>query len=110
MMNKTLQGIRGLVFRELALARKTNGHSFNSPHEGYGVIAEELDEASEAEYKAVRATSRLLYAIRMNRPGQVKGATYEVEKAAIQAAAELVQVAAMARKLRESYEGGDMDV
>ena len=40
MMDKTLKGVRGLVFQELSLARQENGDYFANPHEGYGVLAE----------------------------------------------------------------------
>ena len=51
------------------------------------------------------ALNRLLNAIRTNNPGKVRGTTYDVERFATQAAAEFIQTAAMARKLRESVGG-----
>ena len=102
MMDKTLKGVRGLVFQELSLARMDNGDFFLDAHQGYGVLAEELDEGNDEAWKADRALNRLLNAIRTNNPGKVRGATYDVERFATQAAAEFIQTAAMARKLRES--------
>lgn len=110
MMKKTLQGVKGLVHRELALARKDNGYAFHSAHEGYGVIAEEMDEGHNEAWKADRALGRLLGALRTNNPRKIYGITYDVERYATQAAAEYIQVAAMARKLRETPEGGTADV
>lgn len=110
MMKKTLQGVRALVFRELTMAKAANGAFFHSAHEGYGVIAEEMDEGHNEAWKADRGLGKLLGALRTNNPGKIRGATYEVERYATQAAAEYIQVAAMARKLRETMEGGTADV
>ena len=105
MMDKTLKGVRGLIFQELKLAREDNGDYFANPHEGYGVLAEEMDEGNNEAWRADMALNRLLNAIRTNNPGKVRGATYDVERFATQAAAEFIQTAAMARKLRESVGG-----
>lgn len=110
MMKKTLSGVKALVFRELTMAKKDNGDVFASAHEGYGVLAEEMDEGHNEAWKADRALGRLLGAIRSNNPGRIRGMTYDVERYAVQAAAEYIQTAAMARKLRETLEGGKADV
>lgn len=104
-MDKTLKGVRGLVFQELNLARMDNGDFFLDAHQGYGVLAEELDEGNDEVWKADMALHRILNAVRSNNPDQIRKATYDVERYAIQAAAEFVQAAAMARKLRESVGG-----
>ena len=105
MMDKTLKGVRGLDLHELSLACQENGDYFANPHEGYGVLAGELDEGNNEAWRADMALNRLLNAIRTNNPGKVRGATYDVERFATQAAAEFIQTAAMARKLRESVGG-----
>lgn len=104
MMKKLLYGVRRLLNQELAIARHDNGHFFNSPHEGYGVILEELDEAQEENYKLVRATERLLGAIRRNNRREIETGCFRIEDHATRAACELIQTAAMARKMRESLE------
>lgn len=104
MMNKIHCAVKGLVMKELGLARRINGDYFNSTHEGYGVIAEELDEARHEDWKAGIATDRLLRAIRSDNASKLKGPLWEIEKRATLAACEYIQVAAMARKMRESIE------
>ena len=96
MMDKTLKGVRGLVFQELSLARMDNGDFFLDAHQGYGVLAEELDEGNNEAWRADMALNRLLNAIRTNNPGKVRGATYDVERYAIQAAGEYIQAAVCA--------------
>ncbi|MBR5878315.1 MAG: hypothetical protein IKY91_02095 [Akkermansia sp.] len=110
MMKKTLQGVKALVFRELNMAKAVNGPVFHSAHEGYGVLAEEMDEGHNEAWKADRGLAKLLGAIRSNSPSKIRGITYEVERYATQAAAEYIQTAAMARKLRETIDGGMADV
>lgn len=112
MMNKTLHGVRCLISRELTMARRQNGYYFASPHEGYGVIMEELDEAREVDCHAKRAAEELLYAIRRGNSRRVNGLLREMERQATLAACEYIQVAAMARKMIESgqeVEPGDRE-
>lgn len=102
MMGKTLHGVRCLVTKELTMARRANGFYFASPHEGYGVTMEELDEAREEDKLAKDAAEALLYAIRKGCWRRVNGLLNDLERHATLAACEYIQVAAMARKMRES--------
>lgn len=102
MMAKTLSGVRCLINRELSMARRTHGYYFHSPHEGYGVLMEELDEAREEDKRTKEAAEALLYAIRKGNARRVHGLLKDIEHHATLAAAEYVQVAAMARKMRET--------
>lgn len=102
MMGKTLHGVRCLVTKELTMARRVNGYYFASSHEGYGVVMEELDEAREEDKLAKDMAEDLLYAIRKGHWRRVNGLLNELEKHATLAACEYIQVAAMARKMRES--------
>lgn len=104
MMGKLMHGVRRLINQELAIARHDNGHFFNSPHEGYGVIVEELDEAHEQDWKADQAADLLLKAIRRNDRRFTESTLKKIENNATLAACEFIQVAAMARKMRESLE------
>lgn len=109
MMGKTLHGVRCLVSKELTMARRTNGDAFHSPHEGYGVTMEELDEAREEVKNAQLAAESLLYAIRKDNWRRVNGLLKDLERHAILAACEYIQVAAMARKMRESAGTEEVD-
>lgn len=134
MMNKLIHGIDELVDSELALANRDNGSVFHSGHEAWAVMLEEVEEADEA-MMAVRDRSkrinelqdRIAYAagrmekaaadhkrvwkhqVRNNRLIQEKD--FEaLEEYALDAAAELIQVAAMCRKWKQSQEAWRKEV
>lgn len=93
---------RDIMFKELERARATYGYDFNSRHEAYGVILEELDE-SDAEDRLFREKLEHLWFEIKN-----DGETKEVNKLlttmttiALRAASEWIQVAAMCAKARE---------
>lgn len=101
-MIKLFRKARNLMFAELELANKQNGHYFHSPHEGYGVIVEEHTEAWDETIDVNGSVDRLLRAIRDNDRNGLIEQTKEIERHALLAACEYIQVAAMARKLRDS--------
>lgn len=101
-MVKLYRKMRGLLKQELELANKDNGAYFNSVHEAYGVIAEENNEAWDESIDAHAKLDELLSAIRRNDRDGVLIAAKDIERHATLAACEYVQVAAMARKLRDS--------
>ena len=74
---------------------------FNSPHEGYAVILEEVEEA-EDEIGFIRRYNELAW-------GEIKHNDYatrhivRIKEYAINLAAEAIQVAAMAEKYIESF-------
>ena len=102
MMIKLFRKVRNLMFAELEMANKQNGHYFHSPHEGYGVIVEEENEAWDESIDTHAKLDELLTAIRKNDRKDMVVAAKEIERCASLAACEYIQVAAMARKLRES--------
>lgn len=102
MMVKLFRKMRGLIDQELCLANRQNGGHFHSAHEGYGVIVEEKTEAWDETINVEAAVDRLLTAIRRNDHKGLVIATKDIERHATLAACEYIQVAAMARKLRES--------
>ena len=102
MMVKLFRSVRGLVKQELNLANRQNGDHFHSTHEAYGVIMEEHTEAWDETINVDAATDRLLTAIRQDNPKGLVAAAKDIERHAMLAASEYIQVAAMARKLRES--------
>lgn len=102
MMIKLFRKARNLMFAELELASKQNGHYFHSPHEGYGVIVEEKTEAWDESINVDQSIDGLLSAIRRNDRDDLYMNLKETERHALLAACEYIQVAAMARKLRDS--------
>lgn len=109
MMTRLLETVRGLVDYELADARSVHGEYFHSPHEGYGVLMEEVQEAADEVRSVERLTDEdMLRFVRMCADG--RGSTLlisrlkSLKRDAIAAACEYIQVAAMAQKMRESVE------
>lgn len=102
MMVKLFRKMRGLINQELDLANRQNGDHFHSAHEGYGVIIEEKTEAWDETINVDAAVDRLLTAMRRNDHKGLIIASKDIERHATLAACEYIQVAAMARKLRDS--------
>ena len=102
MMVKLFRSVRGLVKQELNLANHQNGSTFHSQHEGYGVIAEEFEEGRDEVHALSRHMEYLMAYIRVGDRAGLMDCTKELERRAMLAASEFIQVAAMARKLRES--------
>jgi hypothetical protein len=77
---------------------------FNSTHEGYAVIKEEVEEA-EAEFKYVNLTTNSMwYCVKSNNEiGALENAKI-LKEYAICLASEAIQVAAMAQKFIDSFE------
>lgn len=97
-MNKVFDKLPALIEEELRAAMDEHG-DFHSFHEGYAVLLEEVDEL-EFSYDRVRCLSRLMWDhIRKdNNEGAIKIA-FQMLKEAQCAAAEAIQVAAMAQKI-----------
>lgn len=107
MMEKLICGVENLIQQELELARKDHGEKFASPHEAYGVIAEELQEAEE-EYRMVHEYRQtMLNALRFDSPSLMDDACINLRRTALLAACELIQVAAMAEKAVTTEERSD---
>lgn len=93
--------VEKLVAKELDLANENNP-AFHSPHEGYGVLLEEIEELLEAVKNVKDRTRGLWLNVKSN---DEKTALHEInwiENMALNAACEAIQVAAMCRKYRES--------
>ena len=102
MMVKLFRRVRGLVGQELDMANRQNEEYFHSAHEGYGVLVEEKTEAWDESIGVDKAVDSLFAAIRKNDRTGLVIAARDIERHATLAACEFIQVAAMARKLRES--------
>ena len=98
-MTTIVQPINLLVSDELDRASGLHGAVFASPHEGYGVIAEELQEAVTEAERAQGVMYQLLKAIHQEKPRSIADLADYIRDVAVNGAAELVQVAAMCEKL-----------
>lgn len=99
MMDKLMERIRHAVDVEQHEAEKNHGRVFASTHEGYGVLSEELQEATDEEENVMSSLGKLLYAIRQDSHEDMKQVCQHIERCAVLAACEYCQVAAMARKM-----------
>ena len=96
MKKRLMKSVNELVSQELKMAN-TNFPPFNSRHEGYAVLLEEVEEA-EWDMEAVRsATDSLWHAIKRDMPIPVAG----VKNYAVRLACEAIQVAAMCDKFSD---------
>ena len=97
-MNKVINKLPALVDEELAAANAING-LFHSPHEGWAVLLEEVEEATQ-EMEAVRRLTQAAWeGVKLDSAEDVYDYAKDAEKRAVYLAAEAIQVSAMARKL-----------
>ncbi len=100
-MQELIDKVQEFVAFELARANTIHPPKFNSYHEAYAVILEELEEA-EREISTFKGA--LEWSVWRNIKDNCYEMAYEgfkdIEKLAIAAAAEMIQGAAMARKAR----------
>ena len=88
-----------LVSDEYDRAAKLHGAVFASPHEGYGVIAEEVLEVQNENANIVSGCHTLLAFIQQEDMQKVMDTADAIRDAAVNAAAECIQVAAMCEKM-----------
>lgn len=97
-MKELKEAVRALMREEYERAAERFGESFHSPHETYAVILEEVEEAGD-EFDCIRGyLAEYWDCVKNNEVGEWP---LYIEKSAIQAAAECIQIAAMAYKARK---------
>lgn len=109
-MTTIVQAVNLLVSDEYDRAAKLHGAVFASPHEGYGVIAEEVQEAGDALELAEAVMRRMLLAIREEKPSAIIDLADYIRDTAVNAAAECIQVAAMCEKMTRTVRGCETSV
>lgn len=90
--------LKKLAAQELARANEKYP-AFHSLHEGYAVILEELDELREDVQSAGIYMDHLWKQVRWDNSDRAREFAARIRDTAIHAAAEALQVAAMAQKL-----------
>lgn len=103
-MKELVKQVEGLADEELERSMK-NFPLFNSTHEGYAVMLEEVDEV-EQEFSEIKFTKAGFWgSIKGNRSTDtLKGGANYIRKHAVLLAAEAIQAAAMAEKFVKSLE------
>ena len=100
-MKELLNEVEQAVENELARANKQHP-LFNSLHQSYGILAEEIAEAKEAFEEIERMFDRFFMCVRKDDYSSANDYLAYIKKNAIDCAAEMVQVAAMAQKAIDS--------
>lgn len=93
-----------LVDKEHVRANNEHDNYFNSPNEALGVILEEIEEACDEAVEVGKAFDNYKKAVYSDDTERQDAFAADIYSAAIRAAAEFIQVAAMAQKSIESNE------
>ena len=108
-MTELTDKIKALAELELQDAN-ANHPQFHSLHEGYAVLLEELEEATEALEEAEAMRKILWIHVRRDDAAMAHSFAARLEKAAAELAAEAVQCSAMARKMLDFCQSGIQEV
>ena len=103
-MNAILDKLPALVKEELETANALHT-VFHSMHEGYAVLREEVEEAAEELERVADHVATLWNCIRNDDSVNAQSFARRIEWAAVQMAAEAIQVAAMAQKFQAIEDG-----
>lgn len=101
MMRHLLEGMQSLEEQELRYARKDHGDNFPALADGHLALIEEVQEAQE-DWMCVQAAYTHLMTVYRRENRVDRTALARIESKALHGACELVQVATVARKMRES--------
>lgn len=98
------KNVQMAISMELVRANKVNNPLFNSMHEGFAVILEELQEAQEELVKADSKLKAMWIKIRENNTTGALECAQQLKNRTTLAACEVIQAAAMVTKFIESFE------
>lgn len=101
MFDVLVKEVKRLSGYELTYSREKHEPQFHSLHEGYGVLAEEVDEARIDAQFVREQFCGLLELIRDDNKDRIRSNLVSLNEYAIEAAAEYIQVSAMAQKMLE---------
>lgn len=101
MITKLVRLLDVVADDELKRAREQKGERFYSHHEAYGVTLEEVQEAIDELDNVADQLEKIWGCVKLDY-GVKKKTLEQLDMYAINGAAELIQVAAMARKWKES--------
>jgi hypothetical protein len=100
-MKRLLESVQSIVAEEYGRACEKFGPTNNSDHESYAVIQEEFEEACHEFNNTANNINAFWEAVKNNHSTDYKQAYLSgVERAALLAACEMIQVAAMAYKAK----------
>lgn len=97
-MKELKEAVKALMCEEYERAAERFGGKFHSPHEAYAVILEE-EEKAQNEMRYILGQIEAFW-IRIKENMIMDGSLEVIEKTALNAACECIQVAAMAYKAR----------
>lgn len=103
-MNAVENLVKCLISKELNTAIEKH-YLFASPHEGYGVLKEEIEEAQEKVKLVIEAFDIAWKHIKKDKDAE--GKMKLINKLAMEGACEMIQVAAMAQKYIMSFGNDD---
>jgi hypothetical protein len=95
-----------LAKMELVRSYEIGNSRFNSTHEGYAVMKEEIEETQDEAKKLVSQSEILWSAIKQDKHDFAECTARDIYETALAAAYEAVQAAAMARKCLDSLGRG----
>lgn len=98
MMEQLRGAVTELITQEYTRAAAAHGGASSSPHEGYALIKEELEESQEQLDRASQFLGHLWHEVRADELQFMPHYLQEIREAAILGACELIQTAAMAEK------------
>lgn len=104
-MKELIESVESLAQEELTRSYE-KFPAFNSPHEGWAVIFEECNEHAEDAGEIDGLMQAFWDHVKSNNIEAQKVNAFQVKEAAIHAAGEAIQVAAMAQKFIESEKIG----
>lgn len=102
-MEELIQGVSNLVDEEYMRAASEHGGAAHSPHEGYALIKEEVEEAQSEMESLAQRLDHLWTCVKADEDQNGPHYLRQIGMAAVLGACELIQVAAMAEKALMGY-------